>query len=157
VNRSTWKELDAEYEASPMLMSGPVPASEVTAASKVIGLGIPDDYAAFLTRYGSAIVGPYPIFGLRQVGPMGNDWSVVEVTRRFRADRWPGVEGWIVVSRDHGGNPIGLSPAGEVWLSDHEQGGVTWLAASFEEFVLQALVQSRDKEPGSDVPPHPRS
>jgi len=139
LNPSTWKELDAEYEAFPMLMAGPVPASEVTAASTLIGLSISDDYAAFLTRYGSAIVGPYPIFGLRPVEPMGNEWSVIEVTRRFHADCWPGVGGWIVFSRDHGGNPIGLSPDGEVWVSDHEQGGVTRLASSFEAFLLQAL------------------
>ncbi len=136
---STWKVLDAEYGAFPILMAGPVPASEVTAASKSIGLGILDDYAAFLTRYGSAIVGPYPIFGLRPVEPMGNDWSVVEMTRRFRADRWPGTEQWIVFSRDLGGNPIGLSQEGEAWVSDHEQGGITRVASSFEAFLLQAL------------------
>lgn len=136
---STWKALDDEYQAFPILMAGPVPASEVAAVSRSLGLGIPEDYANFLVRYGSAIVGPYPIFGLRRIEPMGTDWSVIEMNRRFRADGWPGVEEWVLFSQDLGGNPIGLSRDGHVWLSDHDHGGTTEIAPTFEAFLLQAL------------------
>ena len=29
---------------------------------------------------------------------------------------------WAVISMDLGGNPIGLTSTGEVWISDHESG-----------------------------------
>ncbi len=57
--------------------------------------------------FGGAMVGPYPIFGLRPVEVMGdNHWSVVDVTRRYRIDGVAGTEDWVVFSEDHAGNPV---------------------------------------------------
>ena len=68
---------------------------------------------------------------------MGVDDLVVDMTRHYRGQRWPGTEGWYVVSGDGGGSPIGMDQEGRVWLSDH--GDVVAFAASFEAFVLQLL------------------
>ena len=66
---------------------------------------------------------------------MGNEWSVVEVNRRYRADRWPGVDGWLIVSADHAGNPMGIAGDGRVWVSDHDSRDLALVAESFEHFL----------------------
>ena len=104
----TWTELDEKFERYPFLRGGSVERAEVDAASAAVGLAFPEDYREFLLRHGSAIVGAYPVFGIRAIEAMGDEWSVVELNRRFRSDRWPGVEGWLIFSADHAGNPIGI-------------------------------------------------
>lgn len=131
----TWTRLDAAFARFPMLKAEPVPARDVAAASATLRLPFPRDYRAFLERYGAAIVGSSPIFGLRPVEPMGNEWSVVDVNRRYRADNWPGVEDWLVISADNSGNPIGIDRDGRLWTSDHDLGEVLLVAEDFEEFL----------------------
>ena len=96
-------------------------------------------------------MGAYPIFGLRPVEAMGSPWSVVEVNREFRAQNWPGVEEWVVISRDHAGNPLGLAGNGAVFVSDHDFGGITAVSPTFEEFIAEECLKlsSRDEEPGT--------
>jgi len=88
------------------------------------------------TGTGGGMVGPYPIFGLRPVDVMGTDqWSVVDVTRHYRSDGVPGVDKWAVISEDHAGNPIGMDGEGVIWIHDHDFGGVSTIARTFEEYV----------------------
>lgn len=131
----TWTRLEAAFVRFPTLKAEPVPAAEVGAASATLRLPFPLDYREFLERYGAAIVGPFPIFGLRPVEPMGNEWSVVDVNRRYRVDNWPGVENWLVVSADHSGNPIGIDGDGRLWISDHDLGGISPVGDDFEDFL----------------------
>jgi hypothetical protein len=126
-----------------MLKAEPVPAAEVTAASATMRLSFPADYSEFLERYGAALVGPFPIFGLRAVEAMGNEWSVVEVNRRYRADNWPGVQNWLVVSADHSGNPMGIDRDGRVWISDHDLGGISPVGDDFEDFLRKKCLDIR--------------
>ena len=42
-------------------------------------LSFPKIILSSFKRFGAAIVGSYPIFGLRAVDPMGTFWSVVQV------------------------------------------------------------------------------
>ncbi|MBP6631705.1 MAG: hypothetical protein KA297_19870 [Kofleriaceae bacterium] len=46
-----------------------------------------------------------------------------------------------MISIDLAGNPIGLNPAGEVLVSDHDAGATSWLSPSFEGFVEMLLAQ----------------
>jgi hypothetical protein len=141
MRNETWRKLESQFADFPVLSGEPAPEAEVDSASKEIGRKFPTDYREFLIRYGGAMVGPYPIFGVRSVEPMGNLWSVVEVNRRYRGDSWPGINGWVIFSRDHAGNPIGISDTQEVWVSDH--GHVSRLAASFEEFLLNECLPNK--------------
>lgn len=143
MKNETWRLLDEAFARFPVLKAGPVPPAEVIKASQAVRLPFPADYREFVERYGAAIVGPFPIFGLRPVEPMGNEWSVVEINRRYRADRWPGVEDWLVVSADHSGNPFGIDRSGRVWVSDHDSGEVSAVASDFENFLLSRCLQVR--------------
>jgi SMI1 / KNR4 family (SUKH-1) len=98
-----------------------------------------EDYKEFIRRYGGAIVGPFPIYGLREVEPMGDESTLLEVTKIFRQQPWPGVENWAVISMDHAGNPVGLDAEGKVWISDHDFGAIQLLAPNFEAYLQRCL------------------
>ncbi len=133
----TINRLDAEFAESPMMRAADVPSeAEVVQAEQQIGVAFPDDYRQFLLRYGGAMVGPYPVFGLRPVEVMGvNHWSVLDVTRHYRSDGVPGTDHWAVISEDHAGNPIGMDQNGAIWIHDHDFGGAAHLARTFEDYI----------------------
>jgi hypothetical protein len=110
--------------------------SEVLELERQIGFILPKDYKDFVAQYGGGIVGPYRIYGRRAAPAMGsNESSALMVTERFRKQRWAGTEGWLVVSTDHAGNPIGLDKEGKVWIADHDAGIVEVIACGFEEYL----------------------
>ena len=115
----TIAQLDELFRAMPLLVGTPVAREEIDAAEKQIGMPFDADYREFIARYGGAMVGSWPILGLRSSEVMGAE-TVLEVTWTFRADGWSPTEDWLVISVDLAGNPIGLNAKGEVWLSDHD-------------------------------------
>jgi hypothetical protein len=134
---NTIDRLDAQFVEFPTTRAGDVPtSSEIEQAARQIGVPFSLDYKEFLRRYGGAMAGPYPIFGLRPVEVMDRDlWSVVAVTRHFRSDGVPGCDAWAVISYDHAGNPVGMDQNGAIWMHDHDFGGITPLATNFEEYL----------------------
>jgi len=137
MNSDTWDRLDQEFDEFPTMRAIEVPSEdEINVASEEVGIAFPQDYREFLARYGGAMVGPYPVFGLRPVEVMGkNRWSVVDMTGRLRSSGLDGTSDWIVFSEDQAGNPIGMDADGKVWIYDHDFGGITELASSFEEYI----------------------
>ncbi len=136
----TWQTLEDIFSEYPDLKAEAVEAAEVTAAEKEIGVKLPEDFKEFIRRYGGAIVGPFPIYGLRRADPMGDDKSsFLEVTKRFRKDSWPGTDKWVIISMDHAGNPVGLDAAGKVWISDHDVCAIQLLAPDFEGYLKRCL------------------
>jgi len=137
----TVEKLDLMFLESPVMRAEDVPSvQEVETAEQQIGVPFPDDYREFLLRYGGAMVGPYPIFGLRPCHVMGDDqWSVINVTDEYRCKfRRAGIDcisNWIVFSEDHGGNPVGMDATSTVWIHDHDFGGLSELAAGFEDYI----------------------
>lgn len=133
----TLEHLQVKLGASPIRRAGSVPTSEeINQASKVLGVPFAADYREFLLEFGGAMVGPYPIFGLRPVEVMGDDhWSVIGVTRHYRNEAVPGTAEWVVFSEDHAENPIGMEANGVVWIHDHDFGSVVMLAPNFEEYL----------------------
>jgi cell wall assembly regulator SMI1 len=125
------------FAESPVMRADRIATeAEVNAASQEIGTRFPEDYREFLLRYGGAMVGPYPVFGLHPSDVMEDDrWSVVDVTNEVRSSGLDGISNWIVFSEDHAGNPIGMDPDGKVWIYDHDFGGVAELAQTFEEYI----------------------
>lgn len=133
----TIDRLDAEFAEFPVMRANDVPSrAEIVEAEEQVGVPFSEDYREFLLRYGGGVVGPYPIFGLRPVEVMGtNHWSVLDVTRRYRSDAVPGVERWAVISEDQAGNPVGMDAAGVIWIHDHDFGGISAIADSFEGYI----------------------
>src|SRR5437870_2403020 len=121
MRETTWAALERKL-ASPILKASPVPREEIDDAARSLKCVFHKDYIEFLLRYGGAVVGPNPVFGLRQPEVMGKPWSVVDVTNMFRADGRRGISEWYIISNDGFGNPIGLAPDGRVWISDHDAG-----------------------------------
>lgn len=110
---------------------------EIFEAARILCCTFDPSYIEFLQRYGGAMVGSLPIYGLRPVNVMGNRWSVVDVTQWFRHEGWPGVSEWYVISEDGFGNPIGIAPDGQVMIADHDVGQLSVLTSNFEEFLVK--------------------
>lgn len=132
--------LDELFADEPIMKAEGVDQSQVDAAQSALGAVFSDDYRQFLTRYGGALVGPYPVYGLARAEPMDERlWSVVTVTQHFREQSWPGVEHWYVISMDHAGNPIGIDQSGKVITYDHDAGEMIEVAESFERYLEHRL------------------
>lgn len=117
-----------------------VEEKEISAAEEKLGFDFDPDYRDFVKRYGGAVVGPFPIFGLRHAEPMDDtQWSVIDVTEHYQQEGWRGVDDWYIVSVDHADNPVGLDSDGIVYKSDHDFGVVEKMADSFEEYILGCL------------------
>ncbi|MEZ6046013.1 MAG: SMI1/KNR4 family protein [Planctomycetaceae bacterium] len=136
----TLSKLDDQFARWPESRAQETPSvEEIQNAQKTLDCKFHEDYAEFLSRYGGGLVGSLPVYGLRPVEYMGNVWSVVEVTREFRADDWPGCEDWYVISEDGYGNPIGIDQAGTVLSYNHDRGGLVKWADDFESFLVHLL------------------
>lgn len=143
MHADTWQRIDEMFTKHPIMRAEGVSYQEINASTAEIGIPLPDDYREFIHRYGGAIVGPFPIFGLRRATPMAKDeGSVIDVTRQFREQGWPGTDAWVVFSLDHAGNPIGLDRHGKVWISDHDARVVELLANDFEDYLCKQCLKS---------------
>ena len=139
----TWDRLDSEFSTFPIMRASEVPTDEEIAnASAAIGCRFHRDYVEFLQRYGGAMVGSLPVFGLRPAEVMGDRWSVVVVTEWFRNQEWPGTSDWYLISDDGFGNPIGVAPNGQVMRSDHDVGEIGVLAQNFEDFLMNHCLRN---------------
>lgn len=135
--------LDLVFNQHPILMAGPVHPSEVPSLERYAGFQLPQDYKTFVVEYGGAIVGPYPIYGLRRAEPMGmKDESARAVTERYKAQMAPGIEKWLIISMDLSGSPIGIVPSGEIWISDVEWGIVERMSPTFSSFLWDICLKN---------------
>jgi hypothetical protein len=147
MKQETIELLDKEFARFPVLCSEGVTKEEIALASQQVNLPVPPDLQAFLLRYGGAIVGPFPIFGLRRAEAMNqSSWNIIDVNQRFHRQHWHGIETWLIVSIDHAGNLFGIAPDERVWLSDHDTGETVFVADSFEEFIHSCLAMSKSQE-----------
>ena len=140
MNTETWQKLDELFSKYPFMKAESVDEKEISNAESRLGFTFDSDYKDFVRKYGGAIVGAYPIFGLRHAEPMDDyQWSVIDVTKSYKDEEWEGVDDWYIVSADHAGNPIGLTKEGSVYRLDHDIGIVEKMADSFEEYILSCL------------------
>jgi SMI1-KNR4 cell-wall len=134
---ATLSKLDADFTKHPVLAAGPATEADIEQLETFTGFDLPADYRLFLKRYGGAIVGPYSVFGIGASDAMGDDeTSAIQVTDRFRSQKWPGAEAALVISMDHAGNAVTMDQRGHVHRFDHDSGTIEQLAASFEEFIV---------------------
>ncbi len=127
------------------MRAGEVPYEEIDKASQSYGVTLPDGYREFIHRHGGAIVGPYSVYGIGASKMMGNDSeSVFVVTDHFRAQDWPGVSDWLIISMDHSGNPVGMDRDGKVWISDVVHGCIDPMAGDFEGYLVEWCFDADD-------------
>lgn len=137
-----FEKLDSDLKGDPVLVAGPVEAVHIDAISAFSGFPLPASYREFLRRYGAAIVGPFPVYGSGAPEAMAaRDSSVIDVTRRFRGDGWPGAADALVISMDHAGNAITMDAFGLVSRFDHDTGVSEIISNSFEGFLDWCLLQ----------------
>ena len=142
----TTARLNERFEESPIMRANDSPSDEeIDHAAQGLGVAFDSDYREFVKQYGGAMVGPYPIFGLRPVEVMDDDlWSVVKVTKRYRKMAIAEIAQWYVVSEDHSGNPVGIDAEGNVWIYDHDFGGPSIIASSFEAYLRKMCLGLND-------------
>jgi hypothetical protein len=132
-----WTLLEGSFEKFPFLKAGSISNEEIDRVFKDFDFPIPNGYREFVHQFGGAVVGQFSIFGIGAPNMMGNDCSsAIEVTNRFRKEGWPGVKGWLVISTDHSGNPVGLDVEEKIWISDHDHGCIDKLSENFERYIV---------------------
>lgn len=125
-------------------------AQELDRAAQALGVQLPDDYRDFVMRFGGGHAGSLPVAGLRVWDTASaGEWSVIELTDRYRIENWPGTEAWAVISNDGCGNPIGLDALGRVWLSDHDAQECVCLESSFDNWLRRCAM--RVERPGEYI------
>ena len=137
------QRLEEYFAKNSILRGNPASEAAISAAERQLGCKFAPEYAEFLRLFGCGVVGPDPVFGIGAdaVDAMGSEDDVVTQTKQFRAQHWPGLTDWYVISVDGRGNPIGVGPDGRVRLSDHDVGDVTVIAENFESFLAKNLSQ----------------
>jgi hypothetical protein len=150
MDEQVWRMVDERFRRHPKARASAVEASEFDCAIGGAGYHIDPDYKEFVLRYGGGIVGPSPIYGLRKaefMGTVGGKSTAPELTAWFQAKQWPGIENWLIFSMDQGGNPIGFSSDGKVWLSDQlDFKQIVQLASGFEDYVLKWCLKVKPVE-----------
>jgi hypothetical protein len=144
MTRKTLSLLNAEFAEFPITRAIEQPTEhEISQAERQVGVPFSDAYRQFLSRYGGGVVGPHPIYGLRKAEVMDERrWSVVDVTNNHRSKGTPGTDQWAVISNDHGGNPVGMDRDGKIWIHDHDFGGISPLADSFEDYIRKICLKA---------------
>lgn len=138
----TLNKLSSLFQEMHFLVGGPCSDVEIKIAQDVLGISFSNDYIDFIKTNGGAIIGAFPIFGLKHAEPMDDHlWSVVDVTIKFRNDQWPYASDWYIVSMDHSGNPIGINKDGIALSYDHDKKQLYKVANSFEDLLLSFLKQ----------------
>jgi hypothetical protein len=142
----TWAAIDALFARWPQARATSIDPVEFDQAMVPFG-NIDPDYREFVLRYGGAIAGPTPIYGLRRaefMGTIGGYWTAPTITEFFRNKKWPATGDWFIFSIDHGGNPVGFAKDGTVWLSDQmDFGQIVQIASGFEDYLLKWCLKVR--------------
>lgn len=145
----TIKLLERYFEGHPKDRGTytPINPQEVEQELCVEFPGLSEAYLEFVRMFGGASIGIYDIYGLRKAENMGNDFGgVVELTKHFRDQNWPGSFRVVIFSFDQGGNPIGLSQDGRVWVHDADFCSSYCIAEDFEEFLRSYALEKEKRE-----------
>lgn len=138
------KLLESRFKEHPVLAAGPVSLPEVSLLETYAGFSLPEVYKEFVLNYGGGIVGSFPIYGMRRAHAMALDEeSAINVTQKYRLQKSRGIDGWLIISSDLSGSPIGLLPTGEIWISDVEFGVVAPLSPTFESFLVDVCLRGK--------------
>lgn len=145
MNNDVWQLLENYYKKFPFIKCANSTDEQVKQAEYELGLIFNDFYKNFLKNYECSSVRELYINTLTKSKDSPSElWSVIEVTKWFKDhQKWPNIDDWYIVSDNNSGDPIGIKPNGEVWISYHDSGfEQEKLANDFEEFLYKLLTNS---------------
>lgn len=135
-------QISAYLARHELYRGAPATEAQLRRATAELGVRLPDDYRAFLARFGGSYVG-IPIVGFNNC-PMLPPTDVVTLTQEFRqayaaSARWPIIQQSCVVALTGSGDPVILAPTGQVLVYYHDSDTEEVLAASLAELIGQHL------------------
>lgn len=145
MNNDVWQLLENYYKKFPFIKCANATDEQVKQAEYELGLIFSDFYKNFLKSYECSSVRELYVNTLTKSEDSPSDlWSVIEVTKWFKEEQqWPDIGDWYIVANNGSGDPIGIKPNGEVWISYHDSGfEQKKLADNFEEFLYKALTET---------------
>lgn len=142
-NLVLYSQLAQHLSAFNGLAGPPGTDAQIAIAEAALSCEFSHAYKSFLRVYGSAMVGPYPVYGVTPceiVGEQPEQYSVVAATLGCRRQGWRVPKGAFVVSRDHSGNPV-IARGARIYREDHDFGGVDeWVTFEcYLEYCLGAI------------------
>lgn len=143
--KNTWELLKQEYEEFPNEKCINATDEQIKQAEQELNLIFSSSYTYFLKNHECSSVGECKIYTLtRSESSSSVLWSVLESNKFFKQDQqWPDIDDWCIVSNNGSGDPIGIKPNGEVWISYHDSGfEQEKLANDFEEFLHKLLTET---------------
>ena len=144
INNNVWKILEEENKNFPEEKCDNATDQDIGLAEQDLGLSFSDGYKYFLKNHQCNSIGELNFYPIPKNNVPTNNYTVVQATKRFKnQENWPDIEDWYVVSNNGSGDPIGIKPNGEVWISYHDSGfEQEKLADDFEEFVYKLLTET---------------
>jgi hypothetical protein len=145
VNNNVWSLLSDLYTEFPHIKCLNADEDKIKLAESALKLNFSNSYKYFLKYHECSAVGELRIYTLTRSedSPM-DTWSVVDAEKWYKKEQnWPDIDDWYIVSDNGSGDPIGIKPNGEVWISYHDSGfEQEKLADDFEEFVYKLLTET---------------
>ena len=125
-------------EKNPTLKGSPATTEQLATAEQELNITIDKDYRAFVEKFGGAYAG-IAIHAFVNGASVGNE-TVVELTVTMRrlfnsAGLFPEINRSMVFADDGSGNPVAITPEGEVVLFDYDTEEKEVLARTFEGFI----------------------
>lgn len=145
MNNDVWKLLEEEYQEFPRRKCANAGDQIIDQCEQELGLIFSNSYKFFLKYHECSAVGELYINTLTRSERSPRElWSVADVTKWFKEEQqWPNIDDWYIVSDNGSGDPIGIKPNGEVWISYHDSGfEQEKLANNFEEFLYKLLTDT---------------
>jgi len=115
---------------------------QIREAENLLGLDFSKSFKIFLKHYQLSSLGCLNFYTLNpSIDSSTALWSLIEANKWFKEDeKWPGIDDWCIIANDGSGNPIGINPRGEIWISYHDANfEQEKLADDFEEFALKLI------------------
>jgi hypothetical protein len=147
-----WKNLEMEKirDKDNLFYGKGASEEEIKKAENTLKTFFNEQYKKFLRLYDSATMEGHEIYGVNPMPGEENSFisNVIQNTHFYKNEqKWPSIEDWVIISDDGSGNPIGIKPNGEVWLSDHDAGfEQVKLADDFEDFLYKLLTDTLYEE-----------
>lgn len=146
MNKKTiWQLLLDEQNEFPHRKCSNVTDEQIFEAEEALNLKFSQSYKFFLKNYEASAVGELDIFTITKSEHSSSwKWSIIDRTKHYKEhEKWPDINDWYIVSDNGSGDPIGINPKGEIWISYHNSGfEQEKLADDFEEFLYKLLTET---------------
>jgi hypothetical protein len=138
MNQELMERISAFLDKNPTLKGSPATAEQIASAENELGVTLDNDYKEFIQRFGGAYAG-IAVHAFANGSSVGNE-TIVDLTKQNRNiangnELFPELNKAYVIADDGSGNPIALTPKGEVVLYDYDTEEQQVLAPTFEALI----------------------